>query len=214
MKSCNRDDRQQLQPDQLRLASILSFCFSLLLATCDTDTPLRRLVVATTWVYLLVSGNPMGLFNKSSTPVESAPPPASNHSTSLLGCHKSTSSRPSTETERHGVFSRNRSSLDESRSGHRAAATVVGGDGGGGRGLHLFSRNDSLTAAKTKLKTAQGAEAAADAALARASHAVKDARAEIVRLEKEAEAEAKAAHEKQKAAKSVRREGNKLGRHV
>lgn len=79
-------------------------------------------------------------------------------------------------------------------------------------------------------------------ALARASHAVKDARAEIVRLEKEAEAEAKAAHEKQKAvslgrllrelncvdhplmyvlklfvhaqAKSVRREGNKLGRHV
>lgn len=141
MKSYIRDDAQHLQPDQLRLASILSFCFSLLLATCDTDTPLRRLVVATTWVYLLVSGNPMGLFNKSSTPVESAPPPASNHSTSLLGCHKSTSSRPSTETERHGVFSRNRSSLDESRSGHRAAATVVGGDGGGGRGLHLFSKS-------------------------------------------------------------------------
>lgn len=74
-------------------------------------------------------------------------------------------------------------------------------------------RQDSLGAAQTKLKVAIEAEKAADAALIASRKAVKDARAEIAALEKEAAIEAKLAHAKVKAAKSLHKEGNKLGRH-
>ncbi|BGP53124.1 hypothetical protein JCM8202_004207 [Rhodotorula sphaerocarpa] len=99
-----------------------------------------------------------------------------------------------------------RSSLEE-RGSYPGAGAGIGGGGG-----HAFSEHDSLSGAQTKLKAAQEAEAAADAALKRARTAVKEAHAEIAALEQEAEAEARAAREKQEAAKSVRREGDKLGR--
>lgn len=50
-------------------------------------------------------------------------------------------------------------------------------------------------------------------ALIQARHSVKEARAEILALEKEAEADAKAAKLKQKAAHALHKDGSKLGRH-
>ncbi|GAA5853490.1 hypothetical protein JCM8547_002476 [Rhodosporidiobolus lusitaniae] len=79
---------------------------------------------------------------------------------------------------------------------------------------YAFSKHDGLTAARNKLAAAQEAEAAADAALIRSRNAVKEARAEIVALEKEAEMEARAAKDKAKAAKGLRQEGNRLGKHL
>lgn len=86
--------------------------------------------------------------------------------------------------------------------------------------LTMGCRHDTLAGARTKLQAAQQAESAADAvrpsapllqsltdissqALLRARQAVKEARAEIIALEREAEAEAKAAREKQRMVRSA-----------
>ena len=81
----------------------------------------------------------------------------------------------------------------------------------------MFSRhsNDpSIHAAKTSLQQAEHAEREADRALYAAKIAVKDARHNMHRLEKEAAEEARLAKIKQTEAKALGKKGRALGRHT
>lgn len=79
---------------------------------------------------------------------------------------------------------------------------------------HLFSKHDTLSQAQAKLRTAQEHEAAADRALAQSRASVKAAKAEIAALEREAKEEARVAKQHVDRAGRIRKEGDKLGRHL
>jgi len=79
---------------------------------------------------------------------------------------------------------------------------------------HLFSKHDSLSQAQAKLRTAQEHEAAADRALVQSRQSVKAAKQEIARLEREAKEEQRQAKAHVNAASKIRKEGDKLGRHL
>ncbi|BGP12985.1 hypothetical protein JCM10213_006623 [Rhodosporidiobolus nylandii] len=160
----------------------------------------------------------MGLFSKHDTTqapaasVDQNYPPQSTtttHSSGLFGKRKSTTTTSPPPAVYEEPVDNKHSGLFRKGTGKRRSSSddSLPHD-------YRFSKHDSLSGAKTKLKAAQEAEKAADAALIRSRNAVKDARAEIVALEREAEMEARAAREKQKAAKGLKSEGNKLGRHM
>lgn len=79
---------------------------------------------------------------------------------------------------------------------------------------HLFSKRATLSHAQAKLRTAQADEAAADRALGQSRASVKAAKAEIARLEREAKEEARMAKMHVGEAGRMRKEGDKLGRHL
>ena len=79
---------------------------------------------------------------------------------------------------------------------------------------HLFSKRDTLSQAQAKLRTAQEHEAAADRALVQSRRSVTEAKAEIALLEREAKEEEKRAKLHVTQAGKIRREGDKLGRHL
>jgi hypothetical protein len=132
----------------------------------------------------------MGLFsNKNNVPAE--PVPAHAHHNTTAGRH-STSSDTS---PRRGLFSKRRSSslsssdLDtrDVRHGHnKLSHGSTRGSGG------MFGRNhedQSITAARERVLSAEHAEREADRALMQAKTAVKDARDHVKMLEREAQEE-------------------------
>jgi len=93
-----------------------------------------------------------------------------------------------------------------------------GGGAFGGGGIGSFLRRDkgedpSIAAARERVLSAEGAEREADKALVGAREAVREAREHVLRLEKEAEEEARLAKIKQTQARSISERARPLGRH-
>jgi len=138
----------------------------------------------------------MGLFNKHETetvPARSATVSESpNRRTSMFGSH-----RRSAEAD---TVTRNNTTTTSPTRHH-------------GGLLHRDHEDSSITTARERLLHAEAAERDADKALLSARAAVKDAREQIKRLEREAAEEARLAKIKQNQAASMSKRGNLLGRH-
>ncbi|KAF2117901.1 hypothetical protein BDV96DRAFT_406095 [Lophiotrema nucula] len=131
----------------------------------------------------------MPLFGSKTT----SPPPAQTTTT--------TTSPP----PRRSMFSRRRSSSVSSveRVGTTKRHSV----------LHRNGEDASIAAARTRVMEAEAAEREADRALFAARAAVRDAREQVKRLEREAAEEARLAKIKQKQAHQIGKRGKALGRH-
>ncbi|KAI0476062.1 hypothetical protein GGR56DRAFT_674563 [Xylariaceae sp. FL0804] len=130
-----------------------------------------------------------GLFNRHN---RSPSPPATVRS--------STSSRRSADTTTtSGTASRHRSVLSR----------LPGGIGGSSNP----EMDPSIVQARERVMSAETAEREADRALAAARVRVREARAEVKRLEEEAAEEARRAKIKQYHAREVSKRGKQLGRH-
>ncbi|KAF1849660.1 uncharacterized protein K460DRAFT_349829 [Cucurbitaria berberidis CBS 394.84] len=113
--------------------------------------------------------------------------------------HRRRSSSPSLRDQRHSTTHHNTT--------HTTSPKRTSG---------MFNRSSgdpSIHAAKQSLLQAETAEREADRALFAAKNAVRDARANMARLEREAAEEARLAKIKQGEAKALGKKGRALGRH-
>lgn len=135
----------------------------------------------------------MPLFKHSEPPVETTPAEDPNRKGSL--------------------FSRRRGSSPENASTNTSTRTDSIRSGGGGSSFFSRGKNDSVAAAKEKVKLAEDRERAADQALVQARQAVQEAKEHARRLQAEAEEDARLAKLKQKEAQGVTKSTRGLGRH-
>ncbi|KAF7321687.1 hypothetical protein MKEN_00690100 [Mycena kentingensis (nom. inval.)] len=167
----------------------------------------------------------MPLFKTHPTQPEPLPPPPRKGS--IFARPRSLTPPPApAPTHTRGFFGRRRSSDDSSlgaRSSSDSAHISRGGSVRSGASSGFFGRNNrhfasvhkdpTILAAREKVAFAEKAEAAADQALLAARAMVKEAKAQVLALEREAAEEHKRAKAKQAVANDVSRSAAGLGRH-
>ncbi|KAI1486502.1 hypothetical protein F5X96DRAFT_654872 [Biscogniauxia mediterranea] len=139
---------------------------------------------------------------------EPAPVPEKKHSL-FGGSNRHRSPSPSS-TLRSSTTNHSRNSDQSSPSRHRSVLQRTFGHGSSSNPPDL---DPSIAQARERVLSAETAERDADRALEAARLRVREARAEVRRLELEAAEEARRAKIKQHHAREVSRRGKQLGRH-
>ncbi|KAI1401627.1 hypothetical protein F4819DRAFT_317732 [Hypoxylon fuscum] len=139
--------------------------------------------------------------------VQPEPVPEKRHSHSLFGSRHRTPSPPN--TTRSSTTTSSRRSDASSPSRHRSVLQRTFGHGN----TSNPDMDPSIVQARERVMQAETAERDADRALESARLRVREARAEVKRLELEAAEEARRAKIKQYHAREVSKRGKQLGRH-
>ncbi|KAL4947304.1 hypothetical protein BDW69DRAFT_119733 [Aspergillus filifer] len=136
------------------------------------------------------------------------------HRDSVSSSSRSSIEEPNTHRTTHksgGLFG-HRNSTSTSGTGHSSSSARGSRHGTTHSLFHKRTEDPAITAARDRVYRAEEAERAADKALYTSRLAVREARNNVLELERDAAEEARLAKDKQKASKDISKRARPLGR--